>query len=88
MTTNSVNQITGHSRTAGNLGQQAVGRGDLVNEAYLKGIAERLALAALMNRDEAQLMTRWGQILAAQHPTSDQGHPRRHALTDPRSKGR
>ncbi|WP_114947624.1 hypothetical protein [Microvirga calopogonii] len=48
------------------LGQAAAGRGDPVNEAYLKGIAEGLALADLMSRDQVQMMTRWGQLLASQ----------------------
>jgi hypothetical protein len=53
-------------RLVGDLGKAAAGRGDPVNEAYLKGIAEGLALADLMSRDQVQVMTRWSQILVSQ----------------------
>ncbi|WP_210252242.1 hypothetical protein, partial [Microvirga tunisiensis] len=50
-------------RLVGDLSQSAAGRGDPVNEAYLKGIAEGLVLADLMSRDQVQMMTRWGHLL-------------------------
>ncbi|WP_262267329.1 MULTISPECIES: hypothetical protein [Microvirga] len=53
-------------RLVGDLGKTAAGRGDPVNEAYLKGIAEGLALGDLMGRDQVQMMTRWSQLLVSQ----------------------
>jgi hypothetical protein len=53
-------------RLVADLGKTAAGRGDPVNEAYLKGIAEGLALADLMSRDQVQVMTRWSHILVSQ----------------------
>src|SRR4051812_47516288 len=53
-------------RLVADLGKTAAGRGDAVNVAYLKGIAEGLALADLMNRDQVQMMTHWSHILVSQ----------------------
>jgi len=62
----SYKEITGMARFAADLGKHAAGRGDTINEAYLQGIVEGLALAELLISDDARLMTRWVQILAAQ----------------------
>jgi hypothetical protein len=53
-------------RLVGHLSQSAAGRGDPVNEPYLKGIAEGLVLADLMSRDQVQMTTRWGHLLVSQ----------------------
>ncbi|WP_262030573.1 hypothetical protein [Microvirga sp. Mcv34] len=50
----------------GDLSKGAAGRGDPINEAYLRGIAEGLALADLMGHDQVQMMTRWTQLLVSQ----------------------
>ena len=65
-------KITGMARIADHLGKHAAGRGDTINEAYLQGIAEGLALAELLISDDARLMTRWVHIFASQQPRSDQ----------------
>jgi hypothetical protein len=63
-------EITGLARLAGDLGRRAAGRSDPINEAYLQGIAEGLCLAELLICNEAQFMSRWGQLLAAQQGQS------------------
>ncbi|KFG69483.1 hypothetical protein [Microvirga sp. BSC39] len=59
-------KITGIARVADYLGKHAAGRGDTINEAYLQGIAEGLALVELLISDDVHLMTSWVHIFAAQ----------------------
>jgi len=68
-------KITGMARIANHLGKHAAGRGDTINEAYSRGIAEGLALAELLISDDARLMTRWVYIFASQQLLSDRGDP-------------
>jgi hypothetical protein len=63
------------------LGKKAAGRGDDVNEAYLNGLAEGLALSDMVNHDQVQVMTRWSQILANQQIRATSLLPMPHRLT-------
>jgi hypothetical protein len=70
-------------RLVGDLGKTAAGKGDTVNEAYLKGLAEGLALADLVNRDQVQMMTRWSQILVSQQFATGSIKPMPHPPSAP-----
>ncbi|QRM34758.1 hypothetical protein [Microvirga sp. VF16] len=70
-------------RLVGDLGKTADGKGDPINEAYLRGLAEGLALADLVNRDQVQMMTRWSQILVSQQFANGSIKPMPHPPSTP-----
>lgn len=58
--------VTKLVRLVNTLREGAAKRGDTANEAYLRGVAEGLALADLIKHDQMLWMTRWSEIMASQ----------------------